>query len=45
MMIFSGKHGENKKEGGIHVMREEKRQDRHMPPHERKALIHLEFEE
>lgn len=26
-------------------MREEKRQDRHMPPHERKALIHLEFEE
>ncbi len=41
---------ENKKngrglEGGIHMMHEHKWPERHIPPHERKALMHIEFDE
>ena len=45
MIVFSAKHKESNNEGGIHIMRERKNPGRHMLPHERKALINLEFEE
>lgn len=31
--------------GGIHMMHEHRAPGRHIPPHERKALMHVEFDE
>lgn len=37
---------ENKeKEGGFHMMHEHREPVRHIPPHERKAMVHVEYDE
>lgn len=51
MKIYSNNHYEKNGEGGIDMIHEHKRGDRPvppqrpLPPHERKALIHVEFDE
>lgn len=35
----------SRKEGGLHKMHKHNDPGRHMPPHERKALMHVDFDE
>ena len=45
MKFFTDKKTEKSLEGGIHMMNEHRGSGRHIPPHERKALMHIEFDE
>lgn len=45
MKVFTDRKNEKALEGGIHMMREHRGPGRHIPPHERKALMHVEFDE
>ena len=45
MKVFTDKKNEKALEGGIHMMHEHRGPGRHIPPHERKALMHVEFDE
>lgn len=45
MRFFTDKKNEKALEGGIHMMYEHRGPRRHIPPHERKALINVEFDE
>ena len=43
MKILTNEHREKK--GGIHMMHEPKVHAHHIPPHERKAMLHIEYDE
>lgn len=45
MKVFADKRNERTMEGGIHMIREHRDPGRHIPPHVRKALMHIEFDE
>lgn len=45
MKIFADKKNERTLEGGIHMIHEHRDHGRHIPPHERKALMHIEFDD
>ena len=45
MKVFEDKRKESPMERGIHMIREHRNPGRHIPPHERKALMHIEFDE
>lgn len=45
MKVFTDKKNEKAFGGGIHMMYEHRGPGRHIPPHERKALINVEFDE
>ena len=45
MKVFADKGNERTMEGGIHMIHEHRDPGRHIPPHERKALMHIEFDE
>lgn len=45
MKVFTDRKMERVLEGGIHMMHEHRGPGRHIPPHERKTLIHIEFDE
>lgn len=45
MKVFTEKKNERVLEGGIPMMHEHKGPRRPIPPHERKALIHIDFDE
>lgn len=45
MKVFTDRKNEKALEGGIHMMHEHRGPGRHIPPHERKALMHVEFDE
>ncbi len=45
MKVFTDKKNERTLEGGIHMMHEHRGPGRHIPPHGRKALINIEFDE
>ena len=41
----TNRKNESALEGGIHMMHEHRSPGGHIPPHERRALIHIEFDE
>lgn len=45
MNVFADEKPEKVIKGGIPMMHEHRNPGGHMPPHERKALIHIEFDE
>ena len=45
MAVFTDMKNERFWEGGFHMMHEHRGPGRHTPPHERKSLIHIEFDE
>lgn len=45
MKVYANNRNERVLEGGIHMMHEHRVSGRHIPPHERKALMHVEFNE
>lgn len=45
MKVFADKRNERTMEGGIHMIREHRGPGRHILPHERKAFMHVEFDE
>ncbi len=45
MKVYANDRNERTLEGGIHMMHEHRAPGRHIPPHERKALMHVEFDE
>lgn len=45
MKVFADKKNEGALEGGIHMLHEYRNTGRHIPPHERKALMNIEFDE
>lgn len=45
MKVYANDRNERTLEGGIHMMHEHRASGRHIPPHERKALMHVEFDE
>lgn len=45
MKVYANDRNERTLEGGIHMMHEHRVPGRHIPPHERKALMHVEFDE
>lgn len=45
MKVYANDRNERTVEGGIHMMHEHRVPGRHNPPHERKALMHVEFDE
>lgn len=45
MKVFTDKKTERALKGGIHMMHEHRSPGRHIPPHERKALMHIDFDE
>lgn len=45
MKVFAENRKVKGMEGGLHIMHKHSGPGRHTPPHERKALIHVEFDE
>ena len=45
MKMFAEEKKASGMRGGFHMMNEHRGPERHMPPHERKALMHVEFDE
>lgn len=45
MKVFTDKRNERTMEGDCHMIHEHKGLGRHMPPHERKVFMHIEFNE
>lgn len=45
MKVFTDNPKESTKKGGIHMMHEHIGPRRHIPPHERKTLMHVEFDD
>lgn len=45
MKMFAEDRNTNGTRGGLHMLNERSGSERHMPPHERKALMHIEFDE
>lgn len=45
MAVFMDMKNERFWERGSHMMHEHREPGRHIPPHERKSLIHIEFDE
>lgn len=45
MKMFAEDRKASGMRGGFHMMNEHRGPERHMPPHERKALMHVEFDE
>lgn len=45
MKVFADKRNERTMEGGIHMIHEHRDPGRHIPPHERNAFMHIEFDE
>lgn len=45
MKVFTEDRKASGMRGGLHMMNEHRGPERHMPPHERKALMHVEFDE
>lgn len=45
MKVFADKKNERTMEEGIHMVHEHRGPGRHIPPHERKALMHVEFDD
>ncbi len=45
MKVFTEDRKASGMRGGLHMMNEHRGTERHMPPHERKALMHVEFDE
>ncbi len=45
MKIFANGNREKEKEGGLHMMHEHKGPAHHIPPHERKAMVRVEYDE
>ncbi len=45
MKVFAEDEKVREMEGGLHIMHKPSDPRRHMPPHERKALMHIEFDE
>lgn len=45
MKVFIHKKNERTLEGSIRMMHEHRGPGRHIPPHERESLIHIEFDE
>lgn len=44
-MFEENENGKRTKGEGVYMVKEHKGHGRHMPPHERKALMHIEFDE
>ena len=45
MKVFVDKKNDRVLEGGIHMIHEHRGPERPIPPHERKALMYIEFDE
>ncbi len=45
MQVFANNKKEKRNEGGVHMMHKHQEPMRHIPPHERKALMQVEFDE
>lgn len=45
MRVFVEDRKVREMEGGLHIMHKHSGPGRHIPPHERKALMHVEFNE
>lgn len=45
MQVFANNKKGKKNEGGFHMMHKHPEPMRHIPPHERKALMQVEFDE
>ena len=45
MRVFTDERNEKNMEGGHCIMHEHRDPGRHIPPHERKTLMHVEFDE
>lgn len=45
MNVFVDNKNEGAIEGGLHMIHERKGPGGHIPPHERKSLMHVEFDE
>lgn len=45
MKVFADNRKEKAMEGGLHMIHEHRGPGIHIPPHERKALMHVEFDE
>lgn len=45
MKILTNGNKQNEQEGGGHMMHEPKRPAHPIPPHERKAMVHIEYDE
>ena len=45
MKILANGNGQNEQEGRIPIMHEPKRPVHPIPPHERKAMVHIEYDE
>ena len=45
MKVFAENREVRKMEGDPHMIHEHRNPGKHMPPHERKALMHVEFDE
>lgn len=45
MKLFSNSQRTNEAKGGLHMMHEHKLPARPIPPHERKAMVHIELDE
>ena len=45
MKVFADNKKEKTMEGGIPMIHEHRGSGRHIPPHERKVLMHIEFDE
>jgi len=45
MKILTNGIGQNEQEGGLHMMHEHKRPAHPIPPHERKTMVHIEYDE
>ena len=45
MKVFADDKKEKAMEGGIHMIHEHRGPGRHIPPHERKVPMHVEFDE
>lgn len=45
MKMFAKDRNTSGTRGDLHMLNERRGPERHMPPHERKALMHIEFDE
>ena len=45
MKMFAEDMKTSETRGGFHMLNEHRGPERHIPPHERKALMHIEFDE
>jgi len=45
MKVLTNVNTSKEMERGIHMMHEHKKPTRHIPPHERKAMVHVEYDE